>query len=158
MLRKALLLNALVLSVLFLTISGCTPVAPSTIEVSDSKIRAAFSQAKTGAAYMTITNHTATDDRLMSVSALTYIARDIQIHTMLMENDMMVMQQVTEGVALPAGAEVVFAPGGFHIMFMGLQTALDEGKHIALTLNFANAPAQTVNFPVIAMHTNGMPH
>ncbi|MDG1122020.1 MAG: copper chaperone PCu(A)C [Glaciecola sp.] len=148
----------LIISALLLCLSGCAPVAPSTIQISDSKIRAAFSQAATGAAYMTITNHTDTDDRLMSVSSITYIARDIQIHTMLMQEDMMVMQQVTEGVALPAGSEVVFAPGGYHIMFMGLQTELDEGKHIALTLNFANSPAQTVNFPVVAMHTNGMSH
>lgn len=148
----------LVVSALLLAVIGCAPVAPSTIQVTDSKIRAAFTQATTGAAYMTITNHTDIDDRLMSVSSLTYIARDIQIHTMLMEDDMMIMQQVTDGVALPAGGEVVFGPGGFHIMFIGLQTALDEGKHIALTLNFANAPAQTINFPVVAMHTNSMPH
>lgn len=142
----------------FFFISACAPVAPTSMQISDSKIRAAFSQSTTGAAYMTITNHTETDDRLLSVSAITYVARDIQIHTMLMEDDMMIMEQVTEGVVIPAGGEVVFAPGGYHIMFIGLQTALDEGKHIALTLNFANAPAQTVNFPVVDMHNSVMSH
>ena len=139
-------------------LSACTPSLPDTLMISDAKIRAAYSQAKTGAAYMTITNPTETTTTLTSVSSLTMVANDIQLHTMTMDGDVMKMEEVSGGVTIDAQSTVTFAPGGFHIMFVGLQTELSEGKQIALTLTFDNMPAQTVNFTVVSMHSSGMKH
>ncbi len=141
-----------------LIISGCSAPVNDSIEVTNPSIRAAFAQATTGAAYVTISNNTSQDDMLLSVSSLTILANDIQLHSMLMQDDMMVMQELPEGIALPKGETVALTPGGLHIMFVGLQTTLDEGKFIALTLTFKHAPAQTINFPIVAMHTTDMPH
>lgn len=152
MLKLLSTLSALIL------LAGCTPSLPDTVMISDAKIRSAFSQATTGAAYMTITNPTETATTLTSVSSLTLVANDIQLHTMTMDGDVMKMEEVMGGITIDAQSTVEFAPGGYHIMFVGLQTELSEGKQIALTLSFDNMPAQTINFPVVSMHSAGMKH
>ena len=142
----------------FIMLLACTPSLPDTVMISDAKIRSAFSQATTGAAYMTITNPTDTPIKLTAVDSLTLVANNIQLHTMSMQGDVMKMQEVLGGVTIDANSTVEFAPGGYHIMFVGLQTELTEGKQIALTLTFDNMPAQTINFPVVSMHSSEMKH
>ena len=42
------------------------------------------------------------------------------------------------------------APGGYHIMLMGLKQPLKEGDHIPITLTFAHAGAITAQVTVVA--------
>lgn len=69
------------------------------------------------------------------VAAESDAAEHVEIHEMLMENDVMRMRQVP-GLALPAGQSVVLKPGGYHIMLIGLKQQLKEGEQISLTLVF----------------------
>jgi hypothetical protein len=55
-----------------------------------------------------------------------------------------------EGVDLPAGGVVEFAPGGQHIMLTGLTQPLLAGASHPITLSFAHAQPITVNFAVQA--------
>jgi copper(I)-binding protein len=119
--------------------------------LSDAKIRAAFAQAQTGAAYVLIDNQSTFADRLVSVQVSPEVATSVELHDMMMQGDMMMMHELEAGIALPAGESVALQPGGKHIMLMGLQTELAAGKSIDMTFTFANAPAQTLSVPVVQL-------
>jgi hypothetical protein len=61
--------------------------------------------------------------------------------------DMATMTPV-KAVSLPAGKQVRFAPGGYHIMLVGLKEPLLSGAHVALTLHFGHAADRTVDVEV----------
>lgn len=58
------------------------------------------------------------------------------------------MREVTDGVAVAPGTTVKFAPGGYHIMLMGLKQPLKAGDRFPLTLKFAKAGSVTVDVQV----------
>lgn len=62
----------------------------------------------------------------------------------------MKMRELADGLEIPAGETVVLAPGGFHIMFMGLKQAFVEGETVAVTLTFEKAGSVEVLLPVEA--------
>lgn len=100
--------------------------------------------AMTGAGYMTITNNGA-DDMLMAVTA---DFPRVMLHQSVQNGDMASMEHVT-GLAIPAGQTVELAPGGYHIMFMGLEgDPLEVGEVIPATLMFENAGVIDVDFKV----------
>jgi copper(I)-binding protein len=63
---------------------------------------------------------------------------DGSAETTMPGSGMLSMQQV-QAVAVPAGATVTFAPGGYHVMLLGLVQPLEEGTSFPVTLTFAEA-------------------
>ena len=110
--------------------------------------RATLPNAPVGGGFLTIENTGAEADRLVSVTST--VAGDTQIHEMAMDGDVMKMRQLKDGLEIPAGETVVLAPGGFHIMFMGLKQAFVEGETVAVTLTFEKAGSVEVLLPVEA--------
>ncbi|HJV06019.1 MAG TPA: copper chaperone PCu(A)C [Chromobacteriaceae bacterium] len=106
----------------------------------------------TGAAYMTLTNQGKSDDRLLAASSPR--AQSAELHTHLNDHGVMRMRPVADGIALPAGQQVKLAPGGLHIMLMGLKQPLKAGDHFPLTLKFEKAGSVTVDVQV----ENSAPH
>ena len=53
-----------------------------------------------------------------------------------------------DGVAVPAGGEVAFKPGGYHVMIMGLKQDMVAGKTIKVTLKFQSGKELTLDVPV----------
>lgn len=92
--------------------------------------------AHTGAAYLSIHNTGTQADRLLS--ATSPVAARVEMHSHEHAAGMMRMQQV-EAVALPAGQQVDFAPGGLHLMLIGLRQPLAAGQDFTLELNFEHA-------------------
>jgi copper(I)-binding protein len=88
------------------------------------------------AVYLTIVNNTAQADRL--TGAATDAAAAVEIHETTMENDVMSMHPV-DGIDIAAGESVSLAPGGLHIMLIGLQRNLIAGEKLDLTLTFEKA-------------------
>lgn len=119
------------------------------IVVSDSFARETAPDAKAGGAFMTLTNGTATDDILVSATAK--FAGKVEMHESKMDNDVMVMRPLADGIPLKAGAVTKLAPGGLHIMFMDLKGPLRAGKEVEITLNFKTAAPQTLKLPVKSM-------
>jgi copper(I)-binding protein len=74
----------------------------------------------------------------------------VQIHTMTMDGNVMRMHEVA-GVDLPAGKRVALAPGGYHLMLVGLRKPLAEGTRVPLTLTFAHAGSIDVEVAVESM-------
>lgn len=117
-----------------------------TIEVSDPVARATLPGAPVSGGYMIIRNTGDTADRLVSVT--TDFAGKTEIHEMAMENDVMKMREMENGIDIPAGGEVVLKPGGYHVMFMMLSEQLVDGETHRATLAFEKAGSIEVEFPV----------
>ncbi len=101
--------------------------------------------ADAGAAYFIVDNSRGADDRLLSAEA--DISQRVELHTHLMEGDVMMMRKV-DTIEMPAGQTVALQPGGLHIMFIGLQAPLVEGDRFPLTLNFEKAGAVIVEVAI----------
>ena len=131
-----------------------TPTATAAVSATDAWCRPSPNGAKAGGCYVTLT--AATDDRLTGGS--TPRAASLQVHEMKTENGMMKMAELTAGLPLPAGQAVALAPGGNHLMLIGLTAPLVAGETVPLTFQFASAPAITVQAQVRQPAMEGMDH
>jgi copper(I)-binding protein len=122
-----------------------SPASAADIEVTAPFARATAGSAQAGAAFMTLKNMSARDDELVSASSP--VANSAELHTHLMEGDIMRMREVPS-IDVPAGGSVSMQPGGLHVMLMGLKQPLRQGEVFPLTLTFANAGPITVEIPV----------
>ena len=116
------------------------------LEITGFYSRETLPNAPVAGGFMTITNSGKTDDRLIAASS--DIAERVEIHEMAMENDVMRMRELPDGLSIPAGATVELKPGGFHIMFMDLNTGLSQGDTVTVTLEFEQAGETTLTMPV----------
>tara|TARA_R110000868_G_scaffold162252_2_gene393321 strand:- start:128 stop:640 length:513 start_codon:yes stop_codon:yes gene_type:complete len=133
------------MSVLLIATGVLTPVHAATGDVMVSGGWVRPSAAKTGAAYLTLTNNGATADVLTGVESPA--AAKVQIHTMEMDGNIMRMRKL-DGLALPARESVSLAPGGLHIMLIGLTGPLNAGDEVELHLSFEHAGGLDVRLPV----------
>jgi copper(I)-binding protein len=58
------------------------------------------------------------------------------------------MRELPGGLEIPAGGEVELKPGGFHVMFIGLDGQLKDGETRPGTLVFEKAGSIDVDFNV----------
>jgi periplasmic copper chaperone A len=121
----------------------------TSITVEQPWARATPTGAKTGAVYMTLDNKSGTADRLTGASS--DVADKLQVHEMKVENGVMKMREVPDGLPIPAGGSVVLKPGSYHVMLIGLKKPLTAGEKIPLTLTFEKAGNISVTVPVQAM-------
>ncbi len=108
------------------------------------------------AAYLVLRN--SAEHQAALVAASSPAAHTTELHTTVKENGMMKMRPVTR-IEIPAGGEVRLAPGGPHIMLIGLKEPLTEGKSVTLNLRFEDGTTRSVQAPVRAVMPgmNGMP-
>ncbi|MGP8232671.1 MAG: copper chaperone PCu(A)C [Methylovirgula sp.] len=123
--------------------------AEQSVTTGQLTIKDAFTRPTPGGAtvavgYLTIVNAGKTDDRLVAVTS--DISASAQIHETKMENGVMEMKELPDGLAIPASATVTFKPGAYHIMFMDLKQAVKPGDAIHAVLEFAKAGKVAVTF------------
>ena len=99
-----------------------------------------------GVVYLTIVNDGGEADRL--VGARSDVAQAVELHQTQIEGGVMRMQPVAGGVEIPARGRVVFEPGGYHIMLIGLKRDLKPGDRFKVTLQFEKSGALTVESEV----------
>lgn len=116
------------------------------IHISQPWSRATAKGASTGAAYMTLTNNGKTPDRVSCVSS--DASAECQIHSMTMDNGVMVMRPVEGGFEIKPGETVTLKPGGFHMMLLNLKHPLEQGKSVEATLKFDSAGTVQVEYPI----------
>jgi copper(I)-binding protein len=109
--------------------------------------------AEVAGGYMTITNTGADADRLIAASS--DIAEMIQLHTVTMQDDVMKMVELKDGIEIPAGGTVELKPKSLHLMFMELKHPLVEHATVAGTLTFEKAGTVAVEFEVEPMGADG---
>jgi periplasmic copper chaperone A len=103
--------------------------------------------ATTGVAYLKVTNQGDAEDVLLSAESP--IADKVEIHTHIKDGDLMKMRQLDE-LVIPAGGEQTLAPGGHHLMLMGLKRVPAVGERFPLTLHFKQAGTVEVEVAVDA--------
>jgi copper(I)-binding protein len=89
--------------------------------------------AKVGAAYVTVENRGSEPDRL--VEARSPVAEAVHLHQTVEENGVAAMRPL-EAPEIPGGGTLDMAPGGIHLMLMGLSAPLKQGETVPLTLVF----------------------
>jgi len=114
----------------------------------------------TGVGYVTLVNHSRKPDALVAVE--TPVAERVEMHAASMAGGVMRMSPEAR-VPLPPGGEVSFAPGGRHLMLVGLKRALHAGDKLPATLRFASGAQLKLEFTVgagaapAAAHDHRMP-
>ena len=124
------------------------PVTVGDLTISGYWTRATLPNQRVGGGYLTVENIGGDEDRLVAVSSP--VTERAEIHEMAVENDVMTMRRLDDGIAIPAGESIALEPGGFHLMFQDLSEGFEEGETVSVTLAFENAGEVTLDLPVLA--------
>ncbi len=100
--------------------------------------------------YMVVANRGPAADSLEEVT--TPLAARVEIHSSSMAGGVMSMKH-EDRVAVPAGGQVVFGPGAYHLMILGVTRTLKAGDAVPATLRFASGAKIRTRFVV----TSGLP-
>lgn len=125
---------------------GMEPAKIGDVELTGGFTKAMLPGQPVGGGFVTIHNAGAADDRL--VSAESPSAGRVEIHEMVMQNDVMKMRQLNDGIAVPAGTTVELKPGGLHLMFMDVKKPFVEGETVDLKLTFEKAGSVDLVLPI----------
>jgi copper(I)-binding protein len=120
-------------------------LAGDAISVIDPYARAVPPGQPNSAVFMQISNDGA-DDRAL-LSAASGVSEVVELHTHRMEDGMMKMRRV-DRIDLPAGETVALAPGGLHVMLIGLKQQLQPGDDVPITLTLDDGSELSVTAPV----------
>lgn len=118
------------------------------LEIEHPWTRQPLPSAKVAGGFFRIANNGKTEDRLIKATAT--ISDNVQIHEMSMDNGIMKMGELKDGLAIPAGGTVELKPGSFHIMFMDLKERPVEGTAFEGTLTFKKAGTVKITYEVEA--------
>ncbi len=114
--------------------------------ITHPRAGATAADATPGVGYVVIENQGVADDRL--VGAESQAADRVELHRTVFEDGVARMRPAPEGLAIPAGEIVELAPGGFHLMLMGLDMPLVAGERLPLTLIFNSAGAVSIELAI----------
>ena len=95
------------------------------------------------AGYLTIHNKSNSDTKLIAVSSS--IAEKIEIHQMSMDNDIMKMRPLKDGLIIPANTITYLKPGDFHLMFFGLKKQMIPMEIHLINLTFQSLGTMAVH-------------
>jgi len=119
------------------------------LRVLEARARPAPVAGGTGAAFLTLFNGSDDEERLLGASSPA--AATVELHETINDNGVMRMRPQPEGFVIPPRGVLRLAPGGKHLMLMGLAAPLAAGDTVELTLQFAQAGEQVIQVPVMAM-------
>jgi copper(I)-binding protein len=102
---------------------------------------------------MKITNTGSEPDRLVGGSVS--FAGRFEVHSMTMEQGVMKMRELKDGLEIKPGETVELKPGGYHVMFVDLKEPLKQGEDVSVTLTFAKAGTIEVKYPVEGIGAGG---
>lgn len=132
---------------------ACTTALPAMahdFHVGDIRIEHPYAfetpgSARSAGGYMTLVNQGDTADTLTGVDG---VFDRVMLHKST-EADGVATMEYMDSVDIPPGGTVDFAPGGYHVMFMGLGgNPWKAGDKIDATLTFAHAGKVAVQFEV----------
>lgn len=132
------------ISALALTLAVATSAqAAGPLAVSGAWSRPAVAGTN-GVGYLVVTNSGKADSIVKVESPL---AARIEMHSSSMAGGVMSMQK-EDRVPVPAGGQAAFAPGGYHLMLIGLTKTLKAGDKVPATLTFASGAKVQTAFAV----------
>jgi copper(I)-binding protein len=138
------MLKPMLLAFAVAALAACSPTGPK-LNVQDGWARET-GQSDMVAAYVTIDNKGGAD-QLTGVRASIGHAT---LHESAMDGGVMRMRPIDprEGLVVPSNGSLKLAPGGAHVMVVGLRAPLKAGDHFDLTLQFNKAAPRKVSIAV----------
>lgn len=127
----------------------------SSLMITNAWAKATIPGIKVSSGYMTLTNHSHKAIRL--VAAKTPMAQHVEYHTMSVKNNKMVMRMIDD-IEIPAHETVMFAPNGYHLMFVSLNERFIEGEQFPLTLIADNGAEYAVSMLVKGLEGHAAEH
>lgn len=106
------------------------------LEVKNAWVRAPVAGMKVAGAYMELTS----PEAATLVAAASPLAERVEMHRTTLEDGVMKMRPLP-AIELPAGKTVSLAPGGLHLMLIGLARPLKPGEKVPLALTLERAGA-----------------
>ncbi len=144
---------AALLAICLTSLASAAGMADS-VAVEDAHVRQMPPAAPNSAAFLTVINTSATPIRL--TGARSDVAKTVELHDHIHDGDILRMRRI-DGVDIPAGSRAALAPGGKHVMLIGLRQPLKAGAMVELTLQFSDGSEHTVNAPVTPIRPAAMP-
>ncbi len=121
-----------------------TPSLASDIMIGNAWIREMPHGAEVAAGYLDITNHGAVADRLIGAEASG--AMSAMLHQMTTDDNGVMRMRHLEGIEIPPGETMSLAPGGYHLMIVGVREPYEAHSDIEVTLIFEHAGTITTPF------------
>lgn len=109
---------------------------------------------QTDAAYGLVVN--LGEDDVTFFGGSSEIAEAVEVHEMMMEGDTMIMNPLADGLLIPHLSAVSLAPGGYHVMFIGVTQEVPVGSEVAFTADFGEAGSFDLVVPVKEVAMPGM--
>jgi copper(I)-binding protein len=122
--------TTLLLLTSLLVLNACN--SPGDLDVHQAWVRPTAA-GDNAAVYLTLHNHSSVDDELIGATAT--VADVVEIHETSMDDGVMKMEMISS-VPVAADEEIIFTPGGFHLMLVNIKEELTLGDHIGLILHF----------------------
>ena len=129
------------------------PARSEEVRAGDLVITQAWTRATPGGGYLTIENRGSAPDRLLGGSS--DVAAKVEVHEMAMNNGVMTMRPLEQGLTIEPGKTVKLAPDGYQLMLMGLRSPLKQGDKLPVTLEFEKAGKVKLSLDVLGVGAQG---
>ncbi len=126
--------------------ASCAGGAESALRVHTGWIREAPPNASVLAGYMVIENNGVEPRKLIKVKSPAF--ESIELHRSVVKNGMASMVPQTSITIPPAGGQVAFKPGGYHLMMMNATRSLHAGDKVTVILTFKDGEHLKATLPV----------
>ncbi|UYG02665.1 copper chaperone PCu(A)C [Halomonas sp. LR3S48] len=120
--------------------------------VEEAQVRAVPPGSQATAAFMTLRNPG--EREVVLVAAESPAAEAAELHNHVNVDGVMQMRQVPQ-IVVPAGGSAEMAPGGLHMMLIGLTAPLMEGEPVEIELRFESGESQRLEAPVRRIVVDG---
>jgi copper(I)-binding protein len=140
------MIRPILFATLLLCLGGCNAGSHSTVTATDPVVRLSPVAGQPAAGYLRV-SASADHQALTGVSSPQ--AARIEMHETMSAGTMTMMRPLAQ-IDLASRPEVVFAPGGRHLMIFGLDPKLKPGDSAQLVIHFAHGAPITVPAKLIA--------
>lgn len=123
------------------------------IVINKPWIKSIHSGQKVTSGYLEIINNGKSDDILLSIES--NFAKNNQIHSMNIQNDVMKMKHLKSGLLIKKKSKISLKPGGFHLMFSDINEELKNKKYLFINLNFKKNGSLEIPFQIKKNNTKG---
>ena len=142
--------------VLWVGCGGDSPASPGDLVIEDVQANMAL-PSETGSVWLVIRNEMNEAETL--TGAAVPGCGVVELHDMVMEDDVMMMREVAGGeIVIPAGETMELKKGGLHVMCMQKEGPLEVGSELEITLNFAVVGDWQVTATVVEPSGEQMDH
>jgi len=121
------------------------PLTAAELSVDEGYLRATPPGQMMSAAFMTLSNDS--DKAITLTGGTSNDSASIEVHNHAMVDGVMSMQRI-EGLKIEAGEKAELAPGGLHIMLIGLKKSLIAGENFTFDIQFEDGSKQTLKLPI----------